>query len=237
MPVVPITRCVQARWERPRYELLDARGRLLDALDKVAPIAGFRPDHDALDVEFVDGLQLSVSMQELTVISMLTTDPAVYRPQVLAVAETLGSPLVWADFSMQFLIAWPGQDDSGRVQAEAAIAASGIETAADCAAVIDGVSDGWMYNAEYGVVDLQEIPDRIARRVGRAAGPKIDSAISGAKFSQVSTFVDCRWKAAEQWDVSLDKTWVIARAADELASQLASDLHNHLMQRVEGRNS
>jgi hypothetical protein len=132
---------------------------------------------------------------------------------------------------MQFLIGWPDSDDSAKAQAQTAIATSGIKTATDCAAVIDGSIHGWQYNAEYGVVDVSEIPQRIARTVGRATGPKIDVALDEVEFSQVSTFVDSRWKAAEPWDVSLDETWVIARAADELAAQLAADLHNHLTQR------
>lgn len=235
MPTVPLTRCVTARWSRPRYELLDARGSVLAALSEISPIAGFQPSHDAVFVEFVNGLQLDVGLGAVTAISVGHADPTIYRPQIQAVAKTLGSSKVWVDFALQHLIAWVDQEDSATAQTMAAVTVSGVETAIDCASVIDGLISGWQYKAEFGVVDASEIPDRVARRVGRASGPRIDADIANGEFSQVSTFIDSHWKATEPWDVNLDEGWSVANAVDELASRLAIDLHNHLTLGVEGQ--
>ncbi len=235
MPAQPLTRCVYARWDRPRYELLDRRGAVLEALGSLGEIEGFRPSHDAVHVDFIGGLHLGVELGGITGISPTSASHDVYRPHVEAVAAVLGASGAAIRVALQHLVPWEDVDDPEVAQALASQSVTGLDSTTDCAVLIDGAVDNWTYNAEFGVVGADEVHDRLARRRGRAPGPKIDAKLDDLRPPPVSTFVDSHWKAKGLHDVMQGGTWELVSLSDELSAALVDSLHTHLTQQREER--
>lgn len=235
MPAQPQTRCVYARWDRPRYELLDRRGAVLEALSDLGDIAGFRPSPDAVHVDFAGGLHLGVDLGGITGVSPSSSPHDVYRPHVEAVAVVLGASRAAVRVALQHLVPWEGVEDPQEAQALAALRTAGLASATDCAVLVDGAVGEWTYNAEFGVVGADEVRDRLARLRGRAPGPKINTGLDDLRPPPVSTFVDSHWKVRGLHDVMQSETWGLVGEPDGLSATMVESLHTHLTQLREER--
>ncbi|PXW30653.1 UNVERIFIED_CONTAM: hypothetical protein DES50_107130 [Williamsia faeni] len=238
MALAPLTRCVIARWDRPRYELLDSRGLVIGALEGVGDIAGFAPSHDTLDVRFDDGRQVQVNLGGVTVIeSVGSSDPLACRDVIAQVANKLGATEVTVTVVLQHLVEWAGETDDLAATRQAADVMVGVPGATDCAILFDGDLDlDWKYQAEFGVVSAAETPARLARSRGRSIGPTIDAFAEApaSMFPLVSTFVDSYWMMQRPLDVGLVEDWEQVAAIDEHAARLVETLHTRLTNRRKG---
>lgn len=237
MALAPLTRCVIARWDRPRYELLDARGAVIGALEQIGEMSGFAPSHDGLDVWFEDGRHVSVSFGQVTVVESVAADPLACREIVVEVASKLKSPAVTLTVVLQHLVAWQDESDVVSATRQTASEMVGVPGATDCAILFDGdINDEWKYQAEFGVVSAAETPARLARLRGRSVGPAIDvfSEAPSSMFPPVSTFVDSYWMMQRPLDVELDRDWNRIAAVDEHAARLVEQLHSRLTKQRKG---
>jgi hypothetical protein len=235
MSIVPVTRCVTAVWDRPRYELLDARGAVLAALSQVSEIAGFAPLQDKLNVNFANGRHVTVDLPQAGTVDPVDSSFAESRPYIEAVGAALGASRALMRVSVQHLVEWTDQQDAEAAQLVAGAAAVGVPGVTDFAVLIDGRhGDDWTYQAEFGVVAAAEVPDRITRHIGRALGPRMKFAADESAFAPVSTFVDSNWKLQRFVDVSSDECWDLIADVDEHAATLVSELHTRLVSQQKG---
>jgi hypothetical protein len=235
MPAAPITRCITVKWDRPRYELLDRRGAVIAALAEVSEISGFAPTLDVLAVRFVGGTSILMNLQRMYVTVPSPNPPDVYRRHVEAVASALGAPRGGLEVSLQHLLPWPPENDPVQAQIYSASTSTGVPSATDFAGLIDGVQDeAWTYKAEFGVVAANEVPVRLKRAVGRAAGPKFETTFEDIATAPVSTFVDAQWMFHRLADVTTTECWEAVSQVDEYSAALADELHTHLSSRREG---
>ena len=229
MPSTPITRCFAATWSRPSIELLDRRGAVVSALANVSDIAGFVPGDDLLSVRFVNGYSVDVTLTQLAVIIPTTSADTAARPFVESVASTLDAHLAAIRITLQHLVDWPEEVKAEDVQAAVAQDASGIPGATASAGLFDARHDDDLtLKAEYGIVSAREVPDRLARLVGRRLGPQIQLTADPGLFAATSTFVDSHWTFRTLADVRSAETWVLVSQVDQYAAELAQALHTRL---------
>ena len=235
MSPIPVTRTMTAAWDRPRYELLDARGAVIDALAKLSQIRSFSTQDDSLQVDFQDWRFMAIAMTELVVIDADLSPPATgWKEQVQAVASVLGAAKARVRVDLQHLLPWADQQDPKAAQRRCSQFVSGMIESTDFAILLDGEDEKFQFQAEYGIVSREEIPDRISRRRGRSTGPRIRAALEEAEFAPVSTFVDSVWKIRRAVDIHQADCWKLIGDVDEHAAALVSRLQTRLTSGVEG---
>jgi hypothetical protein len=234
VPATPVTRCIRVQWDRPRYELLDRRGAIVGALAEVSEIRGFAPTLDVLSVRFTDGMSMLMDLQRLSATLPSPGSPDVYRRHIEAVVSVLGGSKGGLQLDLQHLLAWPHKQNPSEAQIDTASNLLGVASATDFAGLIDGVqNEEWTYKAEFGVVAAQEVPGRLKRTLGRAAGPKFEAAFEDAAPAPVSTFVDAHWMLRGLADVTSNESWESVSQVDQYSAALASELHTHMSSRRE----
>ena len=234
MPLDPVTRSITVKWDRPRYELLDRRGKLVADVNRVSEVTSFGTTDESVSLRFDRGCAAEIGLLSAAVRIPRESPPVIYRPIIEAIATGLDATLAHVDVSLQHLMPW-SSDDPVKAQVNAAVRLSGIPTAIDFAFLLDGlVNTKWAYKAEFGIVSTGEVEPRLRRSGGRALGPQMDLAVDPDATAPVSTFVDSHWMIQQAVDVSGDECWAEVSQVDQYAADLVTQLHTQIHGQREG---
>ncbi|WP_152467685.1 hypothetical protein [Gordonia terrae] len=229
MEYEPLTVGVTARWDRTRYELLDRRAQVLAMFDAENTLASFSTHHNHLRVETVDGATVTLDLERVDTYAYLAAQSTSF---VTKVGEVLDAQSVEVLVSFQFVIGWEGETnpvEAAQAGVNRLMPGLADTYASDCAVLLDGTSDSWNYQVEFGVISAAEAGDRLSRRVGRRAGAGVQfSTRAGAEqFPAVSTFIDCSWFKPDTF-IPLSEVDDAVEEARRGAEVLAYRLHSRL---------
>ncbi|WP_213575404.1 hypothetical protein [Rhodococcus sp. USK13] len=232
----PTSRTVSFLWDRVRYELLDRRASILAELDTQKLLQGFNATHDSLTIQLRDRRTVDVSLKSVSVHEHIRAEIASVSSSEVAelIGHLLGAVRAIPQASFQHLVGWPEDIDSTQAYAQGATAivndASELGVS-DFALLIDGAaSDVWIYQAEVGIINREEAPDRVTRVTGRSPAPRPASQpdLEDVTFPQVATFVDSFWQCTLQKPIPLADASDLVTTVTPEACRLVEALHARL---------
>lgn len=241
------SRSVVLAW-RPCAGVYDTRSALVELLDERFDVDSFRIDGGHVGVVLAGGREVVADVQGLTVYSIAPAEADAERMGeiVESVTRLLKAQPLGLVVSLQHIVPWLPEAAHTDVYENAVGALFGGLAEelhmTDFALLADGRrGSGDKFQFEFGVIDAEEAPLRMARLMGRASGhkPKLHEQILEASYPAVSTFVDSTWETSGG-DVNVGDvaSWVrvaITEAESE-AAELVDRLHSRLTSRsrVEG---
>lgn len=214
--------------------LYDVRGRLLNALRVAGPAERFRVREGDIAVVYEGPSEMHVSTEA---ISFLSYEPAATLEPMLnlleIIEEAVSPRLRTLVGSFQHLVEIPhppkfATAESARLAMGELAERVGVT---DYANLVDGVDreSGLVYQAEFGVINADEAPFRLARFAGRTQAEPAASMdlIMEMTFPKSAVFVDSRWEEEELKFSLADRSELVSSlhafeaAADRLASQIS----------------
>lgn len=233
----PLTVTLDYQWDRTRFELLDSRAAILSIFESLGLLKAFVTPGDGLAIELTDGRQIQLGLNNITIYEVVrSAEGPVGEGEIssfelaYAVGQHLNVIGVQPAVSYQHVIPWPTAD--GRSACKFGTASLLDEAdrlgASDFAFLVDGLWSGlWQYQAEFGVVDEDEMPARLRRQIGRSQSMRSDRvSLAGVDFPAVGTFVDSHWKLTAPTElVALDEAEQAVRSLTQHANILAASLH------------
>jgi hypothetical protein len=232
----PRSTVVDLRW-RPCLAFYEHGVEVLRFLDNAGLLRQFKVEKDHVNARLTTGTDLRVG-----VLGVTFTAPAGSLPvdAVRLIVNHIAQELQPADLEAKIILAYlePLRWDLTYEHACMAATAAwlpGVASAAaayDSATLIDGRSQRYdiRFQAEFGIVDADQIPARLARALGnRIGGPVMSMADqAGLDVPPLAVFVDSSWFPQDAPGDADDLTdWVsrVLGEATEEAAHLTSSLH------------
>jgi hypothetical protein len=217
----------------PTPLLYDVRGRLLNELRGLASVERFRVRDDDIAVVFEGPREVHVGMESILCSSYVPDDDPRWIVRPLDVIERAIEPKVTSLVaSFQHLIEVEGPTESLTEQSAKLAMGSIAESIGvyDYANLVDGIDreTGLAYQAEFGIINADEAPFRLARFAGRAQGETSSSMdlIVAMDFPEAAVFVDSRWSVESEFapgdhSALVSSVHIFEMAADRLAEQIS----------------
>lgn len=185
----------------PMPQLYDVRGRLIAELREIAPTERFRVRDDDVSVVFEGPREVFVGGNGITVVSFVDEDDS-FRDGVLECMHRLLAPDVHSfTAGFQHIMGFERLPAGLREAVESGHALIGDLASrlglTDYALLVDGVEQvsGREYQVEFGIIDAEEAPMRLARFAGRLSGfrPNVLEGLVTQEYPDVAVFVDSTW--------------------------------------------
>jgi hypothetical protein len=232
----PRSTVVDLRW-RPCLAFYEHGVEILRHLEDDGLLRQFRVNEHAIDARLADGTYLRIGVAGMAYTAPLGALPATESARItdhvvhalkpadvelviyLAHLEALDWDLPYEDACQKATSAW-----LPNLSADAGIF--------DSAPLVDGTTSrhGLRYQAEFGIVDARQAPDRLSRVLGnRVEGPVLPRREQEARdLPPLAVFVDSSWFPQDAPSDAEDlTTWVpaVLGEAMEEAHDLTSSLH------------
>lgn len=225
------------QWDRTRFELLDSRSAILRMLDEKELLESFSVSvAPGLVLDLSDDRVVELDLNTISLYEVATDQRAVPADEVIAdIGALLGVHRVLPRIGFQHLIGWEsfvGEPQEAFAAATQAVVGQQHVGATDFALLFDSVSrDGWNSQAEFGVIEADDAPERLLRQAGRAVSyrpprsAQIDAAsFAGLSLADISTFVDSSWSPPTKL-VGLPAISNLVTEATQHANEQAAQLH------------